>query len=161
MFKLSIKSKAQYETLHQDLRIIIDEVLRYSSIDFGISEGHRPVEKQFEHYQKGRTKVDCCNWVIEDKSKVITYKDGHKLKSKHNELPSMAFDFCIYIPGKPELAYDLNHLIAVGHLFVATGNRLYTEGVISHRVRWGGNFNQDGEILEPGIFKDSPHIELI
>lgn len=160
MFKLSKNSKAQYETLHQDLRIIIDEALKYSSIDFTISEGHRPVEKQYEYYQKGRKQVKG-EWVIKDKSKVITYMDGYVRKSKHNVSPSMAFDFYIYVPGKPDLAYDLKHLVAVGHLFVAIGKRLYEQGVISHRVRWGGNFNEDGEILDPGTFCDSPHIELV
>lgn len=160
MFKLSKKSIAQYETLHPDLRIIIDEVLKCSSIDFTISEGYRSVEKQFEYYQKGRKKVNN-EWIVEDRSKVVTYLDGYTSKSKHNVNPAMAFDFYIYVPGKPELKYDIYHIIAVGHLFAAMGQKLYNEGKISHQVRWGGDFNQDGEIMEPDVFSDTPHIELI
>lgn len=160
MFKLSSNSKANYETLHEDLRILIDEALNLSTIDFGISEGHRSVEKQMEYYKKGRT-YDNGQWVITDKSKVITYVDGVVNKSKHNYKPSMAFDFYIYIPGESEMTYDTTHLVAVGYMFVILGNKLYEEGKISHKVRWGGNFDQDQEIVTDGGFIDLPHIELI
>ena len=159
MFTLSANSLVKYETLHEDLRILIDEALMYSTIDFGLSEGHRPVAKQQEYYKKGRTEIDG-EWVITDKSKVITYVDGVVKKGKHNYNPSMAFDFYVYIPGKA-MAYDSTHLAALGYMFVVLGNKLKAEGKITHTVRWGGNFDQDGEILEPGTFKDSPHIELI
>ena len=160
MIKLSTNSKAKYETLHEDLRIIIDEALNLSTIDFGISEGHRPVEKQMEYYKKGRTYING-EWVITDKSKVITYVDGIVKKGKHNYNPSMAFDFYVYIPGKSNMTYDPTHLTALGYMFVILGNKLYKEGKISHKVRWGGNFDQDWEILEPGSFRDSPHVELM
>ena len=98
--------------------------------------------------------------ALTDKSKVITYVDGVAKKGKHNYEPSMAFDFYVYIPGK-SMSYDSTHLAVLGYMFVVIGNRLKAEGKISHTVRWGGNFDMDGEILEPGTFKDSPHIELV
>ena len=159
MLTLSANSRAKYETLCEDLRIIIDEALRYSTIDFGISEGHRSVATQQEYYKKGRSEING-EWVITDKSKVVTYVDGIVNKSKHNYSPSMAFDFYVYIPGK-NMTYDPTHLTALGYMFVVLGNKLYEEGKITHKIRWGGNFDQDGEILEPGTFRDSPHIELI
>jgi len=160
MFKLSEKSKTKYVTLHEDLRIIIDEALKVSNIDFAIVEGHRPVEKQMEYYKKGREEIDG-QWVIVDKSKVVTYVDGVVKKSKHNYNPSLAFDFCIYIPGKPFMSYDKIHMAAVGHMFVVLGNRLYSEGKIAHNVRWGANWDVDGEIVSDENFVDFPHIELI
>jgi len=159
MFTLSTNSKAKYETLHEDLRLLISEALKYSTIDFGLSEGARSVETQQEYFQRGRTKIDG-QWVITDKSKVITYVDGVVKKGKHNYTPSMAFDFYVYIPGK-SMSYDPTHLTALGYMFVVLGNKLFDEGIITHKIRWGGNFDMDGEILEVGSFRDSPHVELV
>ena len=158
MHKLSTKSKEQFNTLHPDLKLVIEEALKHSSIDFGITEGHRTPETQFEYFKKGRKLVDD-KWVISDVSKVITYVDGFKVKGKHNHSPSLAFDFFASVPGK-NLSYDTNHLIALGSTFVTIGNMLYERGDILRKVRWGGNFDRDGEILESGTFIDSPHIEL-
>ena len=159
MLTLSANSKTKYETLHEDLRLLISEALKYSTIDFGLSEGARSVETQQEYFQRGRTKIDG-QWVITDKSKVITYVDGVVKKGKHNYTPSMAFDFYVYIPGK-SMSYDPTHLTALGYMFVVLGNKLFDEGIITHKIRWGGNFDMDGEILEVGSFRDSPHVELV
>ena len=159
MLTLSTNSKAKYETLHEDLRLLISEALKYSTIDFGISEGARSVETQQEYFKRGREEIDG-QWVITDKSKVITYVDGVVKKGKHNYTPSMAFDFYVYIPGK-SMSYDPTHLTALGYMFVVLGNKLFDEGIITHKIRWGGNFDMDGEILEVGSFRDSPHVELV
>lgn len=159
MHRLSNSSKAKYDTLHTDLQVVIDNALKYSPIDFGLSEGHRPPEKQFEYFKKGRKEVNG-TWIIEDKSKVVTYKDGYEKKGKHNYSPSLAFDFFASVPGQ-NLTWDTNHLVALGSTFVALANKLYDEGKITHKLRWGGNFDMDGHILEPGSFRDSPHLELI
>lgn len=160
MIKLSKTSKANYETLHIDLRRIIDRALIYSDIDFGISQGHRPPKEQFELYKKGR-KQKGDEWVINDKSKIITYKDGYDKLSKHNYDPSMAFDFFVWVPGKRELVYDENHLIALASMFITIGKDLCNRGEIEYQVRSGMNWDCDGEILTDQSFDDLPHIELI
>jgi len=52
MLQLSKNSGKRYETLHVDLRRIIDRALIYSDVDFGISYGYRSPEEQFELFKK-------------------------------------------------------------------------------------------------------------
>jgi len=160
MFKLSTRSKEVYETLHSDLRKIIDYALKLSPIDFILIEGHRPVDEQFALYKKGREFIDN-EWVITDKRKVVTYIDGKKIKSKHNYDPSRAFDFAVYVPGRKELLYDTKHMIALASMFLTIGKMLYNEGIITHKIRSGMNWDMDGEILYDQKFVDLPHIELV
>lgn len=160
MLKLSKGSKAKYETLHVDLCRIIDRALIYSRVDFGISHGYRSPEEQFELFKKGRKEVRD-KWIIVDKSKVITYLDGYEKISKHNEDPSVAFDFYAWVPGKKELMYNKSNLIYLASMFITIGADLYNRGEIEHKVKWGGNWDLDGEILTDQNFDDTPHIELI
>lgn len=142
-FSFGDRSKTKLASCHKDLQIIAEESLKVSMIDFGISEGHRSLEKQLEYFNTGKSKID-----------------GIKIKGKHNFIPSMAFDFYAYIEGKPKLSFDNFHLIYLGGVITATANRLLNEGRITHKVRWGANFNQNNEILEEN-FDDAVHIELI
>ena len=89
---------------------------------------HRSVKEQQEHYAKGRTKP----------GRIITYSDGIKKKSKHNSLPSNAFDFAIKIDGK--VTWVEKHYASAWAFFRKKGLR----------VRWGGDFSR---------FKDLPHVE--
>jgi len=160
MYKLGITSKVVYETLHEDLRKIIDRALQCSAVDFGLAHGYRSPEVQFEYYKKGRKKIEG-EWIIVNKSKVITYVDGYKQLSMHNYQPARAFDFYVWIPGKKQLAYDDKHLIFVAANLLCVANKLYEEGEITHKIRWGGNWDSDGEIIYDQNFDDLPHVELI
>ena len=65
------------------------------------------------------------------------------------------------VPGKLKLAYDQVHLAYVAALMIGVSYKLREEGKISHIVRWGGNWDKDGELLYDQNFEDMPHIELI
>lgn len=91
---------------------------------------HRSVEEQQEHYAKGRTKP----------GKIITYCDGVKKKSKHNSLPSKAFDFAIKKDGK--VTWDEKYYASAWAFFRKKGLN----------VRWGGDFSK---------LKDLPHVEEV
>ena len=159
MLKLGKNSKAQYETLHEDLRRIIDRVLEISPVDFGISEGHRSPETQFEYFKRGRELVDG-EWRIVDRSKVITSVDGYDKLGKHNHYPSKAFDFYIWVPGKKGLMYNDLHLCFLAGLFIAAAKELKEQGIINSEIRWGGNWDGDGEIVYDHTLKDLPHVEI-
>lgn len=58
---------------------------------------HRPPEEQFEIFKKGR-KLSNGRWVIEDEAKVLTLKDGFKLRGRHNDFPARALDIEVYSP---------------------------------------------------------------
>lgn len=89
---------------------------------------HRPVEKQQALYAQGRTRP----------GKIVTYCDGVRKKSKHNSLPSRAFDFAIKKDGK--VVWDEKYYASAWAFFRKKGLN----------VRWGGNFAK---------FKDLPHVE--
>ncbi len=144
MYKFGNRSKEKLATCHVDLQLIAEEALKVSQVDFGISEGHRTIEKQQEYFNTGKSKVD-----------------GIKIKGKHNYQPSLAFDFYAYVPGKPTLAFNQIYLSYIGGVITSVGQRLLNEGKISHRVRWGANWDGDSEIATDQKFQDFPHIELI
>ena len=105
------RSKEKLAQCHADLQLIANEALKVSRMDFGISEGHRTIEKQQEYFHAGKSKVD-----------------GIKIKEKNNYQPTVAF--------------------------------MINEGKITHRLRWGFNWDMDGEIGTDQRFQDMPHFEL-
>lgn len=146
---LSQSSKKRLETCHPDLQLVIEESIKYSPVDFGISHGYRSPEEQNELYQKGRTKP----------GDVVTYLDGYNKKSKHNESPSDAVDFYCW---PREIMYDTEHLAAVVGVILSTANRLYEEGKINSIIKSGGDWNQNGIFVrkdDSERFIDMPHIE--
>ena len=159
-WKLGALSLVQYETLHPDLQQIINTGLELCPVDFGIKYGYRDPDLQFNLYTKGRQKINGI-WRITSAKDVITYKDGKDRKSNHNYLPSRAFDFYAYIPGKPHLGYDKTHLIAIGSSLITASKLLYSKGIISHTARWGANWDNDGELITDQNFIDLPHIEIL
>jgi peptidoglycan L-alanyl-D-glutamate endopeptidase CwlK len=155
---LGPKSREQFDTLHPDLQAIVLEGLRLCIVDFSLVEGHRPVTKQFEYFKKGR-EFKNGRWEIANKKAIITNIDGHYIKGKHNHLPSLAVDFKAYVPDKPELAWDAVHLTYIGASLMLIADSLFREGVITHKLRWGGDWDGDGDLADNRLY-DRPHVEL-
>ncbi|MAX80336.1 MAG: peptidase [Crocinitomicaceae bacterium] len=141
-FKFGKTSLERLSTCHQDLVDIMNLAIQVSSVDFGIAEGHRSVEKQQQYFR-------------EDKSKI----DGITKLGKHNYHPSLAVDIYPYVNGKAE--WDNEHLSYLSGVIEACANILVQQGRIGHRIRWGGNWDMDGAILIDQSFDDRPHFELI
>lgn len=159
-FTLGNRSKTVYDTLHPDLQLVIDAALEFGTTDFSLTEGHRPVEKQFGYYKKGRVQNNDGTWIVENKKKVITNVDGFNIKGKHNYEPSLAFDFCVFVPDKVELSWDKNHLSYIAASFMMAAKFLFDTGEIKHEVRWGADWDRDGDMTDHRLV-DMPHIELI
>ena len=53
MFKLSKRSYERLQGVHPDLIEVVELALKYSTIDFGISEGLRDIETQREYVKRG------------------------------------------------------------------------------------------------------------
>jgi peptidoglycan L-alanyl-D-glutamate endopeptidase CwlK len=144
-------SKKRLATCHPDLQLIMEEAIKYSPVDFGISHGQRTPEEQNELYQKGRTTP----------GSIVTYLDGYNKKSKHNETPSQAVDFYCW---PQAIMYDPEHLTCVVGVIMSTAARLLEEGRITSRVRSGGDWNRNGVFVtkDPAEkFIDMSHIEII
>jgi len=135
-------SKKRLATCHKDLQLIMNTAIQFSSIDFGIAEGHRSVELQQKYFKEGKSKID-----------------GINKKGKHNYNPSLAVDIYLWINNKA--SWDKETLSYVMGFIQGIAEMLLWQDKITHRLRWGGNWDMDGEILIDQSFDDRPHIELI
>ena len=120
-------SKSRLETVHQDVQTICHYAIQI--IDFSVVFGHRTDKEQFAIYQKGR-KFVYEKWVVI--GKVFTYKDGYKLKSRHQS--GEAIDLTPY-PGGYNATPAQWHRLA-GTL-KATAYLLKKYGDIEHDINWG------------------------
>ena len=142
MFKFGNKSKERLNTCHKDIQLIMNEAIKISNVDFGIAEGHRSLEKQLQYFKQGKSKID-----------------GVTKKGKHNYTPSLAVDIFPYLEN--EANWDKEHLSYLSGVIHAVSEILFTQGKITHKIRWGGNWDMDGVILIDQSFDDRPHFELV
>jgi peptidoglycan L-alanyl-D-glutamate endopeptidase CwlK len=105
--------------------------LAIQEYDFSILCGHRSEAAQNEAYNTGKSKLKFP-------------------RSKHNKLPSLAVDIAPY-PIDWKNIQRFNNLAAI-ILRIAK-----EQGI---RVRWGGDFNMDGNKTTSDSW-DKPHFELI
>lgn len=141
-YNFSSTSRKRLGTCHPDLSRVMEAAIDVSDIDFGIAEGVRSVALQHEYYLRGKSKLD-----------------GVRNKSKHNIIPSLAVDIYAWVDGKT--CYDKETLSYLAGLIHGISELFYSESIINHRVRWGGNWDMDGTILIDQSFDDRPHFELI
>lgn len=147
MFKFGKNSSKNLSSCHKDLILIATETIKISNVDFGISEGHRFIDRQKELFDQGLSKID-----------------GINKKGKHNYKPSLAFDYYIYHSDsktREKIMYDTVHLSYVAGMMFAVAEKLFQEGRITHKIRWGADWDNDGIIDYDQRFDDYPHIELI
>ena len=144
--KFGSRSLEKLGTFHSDLQEIMHLALSKSKIDFGISEGHRSLERQKQLFDEGKSKID-----------------GITRKGKHNSSPSLAVDIYIYhkdLVTRRKLAYDKIHLAYVAGVIEASADELVAIGESQHTIRWGANWDSDGVIDYDQSFDDYPHFEL-
>ena len=139
--KLSTISQTRLNTCHPDIRLIISEAIKVSQVDFGVAEGHRSVERQQQLFKEKKSQ-----------------KDGIRNLSKHNENPSMAVDIYGWVNGKS--CYDERTLCYLAGTIMAVAGMLYNQGRIMQDLRWGGNWDGDGEIITDQKFQDLVHFEI-
>jgi len=129
-------SQDRLSTCHPLLQQVANEAIKNCPVDFGISEGNRSIERQQQLFKEGKSKID-----------------GVTQKGKHNYSPSEAFDIYAYVNGK--ISYDTASLSFIAGFILATAQR------INIKVRWGGNWDGDGEIIKDQSLVDLPHFELL
>lgn len=142
MYQFSKTSEERLNTCHRDLQLIMQTAIKVTKVDFGIAEGHRPVEKQQQYYREGKSQID-----------------GINEKGKHNYEPSLAVDVYAWVDGKAN--WEEHNLSYLGGIFEAVAWQLRQERKIEHEIRWGGNWDMDGVIMDDQSFDDLPHIEII
>jgi peptidoglycan L-alanyl-D-glutamate endopeptidase CwlK len=141
-FVLGSISKKRLASCHPDLIKIVETAIKITNVDFGISEGHRSIELQQKYYQEGKSLID-----------------GITKKGKHNYSPSLAIDYYPWVNG--EISWSVESLSYLAGIFHAVAEMLFAAGEITHKLRWGGNWDMDGEILTDQTLDDRPHMELV
>lgn len=142
MHKFGKVSTDRLATCHKDLQIIMLTAIALSDVDFGIAEGYRSLELQQKYFKEGKSRID-----------------GITRKGKHNYQPALAVDFYPWVNGKMDY-----HLETVSHLagfIMGIAALLLQQGKISHELRWGANWDMDGQIIQDETFVDRPHLELV
>lgn len=142
MFKFGKTSKERLSTCHADIQLIMNEAIKITNVDFGIAEGYRNIEKQQQYFKEGKSKID-----------------GMNKKGKHNYTPSLAVDIYPYFDNGAK--WDNEHLSYLSGIIHAVSEMLFASGNVTHKIRWGGNWDMDGVILIDQSFDDRPHFELV
>jgi peptidoglycan L-alanyl-D-glutamate endopeptidase CwlK len=133
--KFSKTSLARLATCDPRIQEIMKIAIVRTKVDFGIAEGHRSLADQQKYFAEGKSE-----------------KDGIIKISKHQADPSLAVDVYGYVNGKS--CYSVAVLCYLAGLLNAIAVEL------GYDLHWGGNFDDDGEIITDQNFVDLPHHEI-
>ena len=137
MYKFGPSSLARRATLHPDLQVLCDAVLKQR--DCSVLCGTRPKEEQDKAFNSGASSVQWPN-------------------SKHNHTPSLAVDLAPYIPGVDTYSHD--QCLHFAGFVMAIAGQLLLDGKITHKIRWGGDWDSDHNVTD-NTFNDLVHFELV
>lgn len=142
MYQFGNTSLKRLSTCREEIQQVMKLAIQRSPVDFGIACGHRSIAEQQELYAQGRTKP----------GPIVTHVDGIKKKSQHNSNPSNAVDIYGWVNAKA--TWDEKTLLFLAGVIMASADEL---GIV---MRWGGNWDSDGEIIADQNFLDLPHFEF-
>jgi peptidoglycan L-alanyl-D-glutamate endopeptidase CwlK len=151
MYKFGKRSQKNLGTCHKDIQTILYEVIKI--YDFSVIDGMRTSEEQQALYHKGMSTLDGIN----KKSKHQGRPD------REGKLVSYAVDIMPYKAGTNAFSgkdLDTRRFYFLMGLVKATAVRLLEEGKISHRVRFGIDWDND-DVYTDQTFHDAPHFELV
>ena len=137
-YKYGTKSKRILTEVTWPLAHIFERSLELSLIDIALTEGRRDRAKQNRLFDMGLSKVRFPN-------------------SKHNTMEPFglvtAIDAYPYVNG--QISHDYRHCIYLAGIITAVG-RLF-----NYHIRWGGNWDMDGEPVTDQEFQDLGHYEYV
>lgn len=133
-YKFGASSLARLETCDPRLQVVMKAAISQGIMDMTVTEGHRDQATQDKYFSEGKSRVQ--------------YPNG-----KHNSIPSMAVDVAPFVNGK--LSYDQRHCCHMAGIILGIAASL---GV---KLRWGGNWDSDGEPVTDQDFQDLVHFELV
>lgn len=132
-YKFGTRSLDKLYDVNYGLQSIMQAAINTGIMDFSITEGHRGKAEQNRYYKYGKSKVQ---WP----------------KGKHNKIPSEAVDVVPFINGKA--SWNKLHCCVLAGVVLACASKL---GI---SVRWGGNWDMDGEPITDQDFQDLVHFEI-
>lgn len=123
-------------TCHPDLQCLFDKVVL--DFDCTVLEGHRNEADQNAAYERGNS--------------TLRFPKG-----KHNAIPSMAVDVAPF----PIDWKNTSRFYWFAGYVLGVADALYRDGKMTHRIRWGGDWDRDYDITDEKGLKDLVHYELI
>lgn len=133
MARLGKTSIHRLQTCHKDLQALVMAVAAEEEVL--VVCGARTKEEQAELLKKKLTKT---------------------LDSKHCKTPSEAVD----LMPLPLDWTDYPRIIKFGEKVMEIAKKLYDEGRIKSKIRWGGDFNMNGDWKDEK-FRDFVHFEIV
>lgn len=134
------RSRLNLSQCHPDLRTLFEEVIKVT--DCAVICGERGRAEQETAFHQGKSNA---RWP-----RSYHNVDGVTRKT------SWAADV---VPWPLDWGNQAR-FVALADVVIDTARRLYAEGAIKHEVRWGGDWDRDGEWRDER-FVDMPHYELI
>ena len=138
MYKYGKRSQERLATVTTNLQLVFKIVLALGLIAIAVVEGRRSKEDQNEYFRTGKSRVQWPN-------------GKHNVKNP-NDLAE-AVDAAPYVNGK--ISWDQRHCIFLAGLVQAVGKMVGVE------IRWGGNWDRDGEPVTDQDFQDLVHFEEV
>jgi peptidoglycan LD-endopeptidase CwlK len=137
MPKFGKRSAANLAEANEDLQVLFNEVV--NEYDCSVIEGRRGEAEQNSLFAAGKSKLKFP-------------------KSKHNSAPGDPCDAVDVVP-YPIDWNDRDRFMHFGGYVLGVAHRLYQEGRMNQRIRWGGDWNGDNTFNES--FWDAPHFETV
>lgn len=144
-FRFGSATLKRLETCHPLLQEVMHEAILWSPRDFTITEGWRGKADQDAAVKAGLSKTP---WPT----------------SKHNHMEggkpcSLAIDFAPWFATDPHIRWNEHEEFRfLAGFIIGVGTRIVEPK--GYRLRWGGDFDMDGDDAEKG-FEDIPHLELV
>lgn len=134
MFYFGKNSRNSLSGCHLDLQNLFNEVIKHRNCAALV--GRRGKEEQNQAFREGRSR--------------LLYP-----QSKHNQEPSLATDVVPWFGKFPHIRWsDREAFYCFGGFVLGVAAKM---GIV---IRWGGDWDQDGELHDQTFF-DLPHFELI
>lgn len=141
--KIARDPKYLHPLLRTATQLLLDGLARVLPVGMTatVISMHRTPAEQFELFKQGRA-FEGGKWVVVDRSKVVTGKDGFVSASRHNNLPCTAMDLGLFTKnneGKQIYLPESPHYKKIGPVAARLG------------LDWGGNWT---------TLVDQPHVEI-
>ena len=133
-YRYGKRSKGHLLECHSNLQLLFHRIIKHRNC--AVLVGYRGKEEQNQAFCEGRSK--------------LLYP-----QSKHNKGPSLAIDAVPWFSKYPHIRWnDREAFYCFGGFVLGVAASMGLE------VRWGGDWDQDGELHDQTFF-DLPHFELI
>lgn len=148
-YRLGSTSVKRLSTCHGEIQAVIELAIKRSPIDFGVAQGSRTITEQQEYFNNGKSKINPKAYITKEK----LFAHAKHLVDDDIRTKSDAVDVYAFVNGKA--SWESSSLILIAGVILSCADEL---GI---KLRWGGNWDQDGEIVTDQTFQDFPHFERV